>query len=544
MRPDVGAPDRDPAERRSAAVVGPGVATRPQHGPVADAAGNGRAVPGSDQRSGSAASPPAAGDAGVAPPDQSDAAPSQTDVVVLGGGVCGLYAGRTLAASGVGVVVLERREVPGGLAAGRERNGNYYDFGVHQLHAFDQEIFDDIQGIMGPALIPVEKKALIRYGRGFRRYPLEFFDLITGIPPWTLAWALTGLLTQQLVNRLRRAEPANAEEALVQLYGRPLYAFFFRDFTHRYWGIPPAELSASFVRQKMPRLSAVDVIKKVLGRLGVGEEADAAVESALKEETLWYSRTGAREMPLALADRIRRDGGHVLLNATVTGLEIETTPDGQARVAAVRYRRAGVDSSVACAAVLSTIPPAALVRACGPAAPAAVQAAAAQLRHKPVAVYGFLVRKERVLDALYVYYRDRIFHRLAEPANSGMVVQPPGHTVVLAETTCEVGDEKWTGGQETVERIIADMAAEGLLRAEEVVETHLFTDPHAYPVYALGFEPHLAAVRGFVAGISNLASTGRQGAFGYPNMHSAMRMGADAAAELRARLPARVAPAP
>ena len=31
--------------------------------------------------------------------------------------------------------------------------------------------------------------------------------------------------------------------------------FFFRDFTHRYWGFPPTELSATFVRSKMPRLS-------------------------------------------------------------------------------------------------------------------------------------------------------------------------------------------------------------------------------------------------------------------------------------------------
>ncbi|NOY00682.1 MAG: amine oxidase, partial [Verrucomicrobia bacterium] len=53
-----------------------------------------------------------------------------------------------------------------------------------------------------------------------------------------------------------------------------------------------------------------------------------------------------------------------------------------------------------------------------------------------------------------------------------------------------------------------------------------------YPVFGLGFEPHLQAVQDFVASLENVRSVGRQGGFCYPNMHSAMRMGADAADEI------------
>lgn len=455
--------------------------------------------------------------------------------MVLGGGVCGLYAARTLLAAGLRVTVLERREVPGGLAAGRERDGNFYDFGVHQLHATDPAIFADIRGLMGERLIPVAKKALIRYGRGFRRYPLEFTDLVTGIPPWTLVRALLGLLAQQARNRVRPPAPADAEEALIALYGRPLYRFFFRDFTHRYWGIPPAQLSASFVRTKMPRLSAVDVVKKALGRFGLKDERGAAVESAVKDETLWYSPTGAREMPLALADDIRRRGGDVRLESAVVGLDVA---DDGGRVTAVRYRFGEATHALDCDAVLSTIPLAVLVGALGEAAPGNVRAAAAELRHKPVAVYGVLVRRARVLDAMYVYYRERIFHRLAEPANCGMVVRPSGHTVVLAEVTCDVGDDRWNGGEATRARIVADMAAEGLLAAEDVVSIHVFVDEFAYPVFRRGFEADLACVQDYLATLSNVRSTGRQGAFCFPNMHGAMRMGAETAAALAAGLAA------
>lgn len=458
--------------------------------------------------------------------------PDAPHVVVSGAGVCGLYAARVLVARGLRVTVLEKEPMVGGLAAGHLRAGNHYDLGVHHLHAFDQTIFEDIRAIMGERLIPSEKVALIRYGKGYRRYPLEFMDLLTGIPPWTLTRALAGLTWQQLLNRRRQAEPANAEEALIRLYGKPLYHFFFRDFTHRYWGFPPTELSATFVRSKMPRLSAVDFVKKALGRLGLKERSGETVEGATARETLWYSRSGSREMPMALADVVREQGGQVLTESPLTAVETEGD-----RVVAVRHALPdGGEARLACDAVINTVPLPLFVKAFQPAPRREVLAAAASLRYRPMVVYGLLVRRPRVLDALFVYFRDRVFHRIAEPAGSGMEVRPAGHSVLLCEVMCEVGDDRWQGGAETRRRLIADLAAENLLREEEIVETHLIHAYHAYPVFALGFEPHVAALNAFLAPFANVLSCGRQGGFCFPNMHGAMRMGADAAEEMGRRL--------
>ena len=460
-------------------------------------------------------------------------------VVVLGAGVCGLYAARKLASAGIRVTLLEREALVGGLAAGHERGGNFYDLGTHHLHEFDREIFEDIRGIMGERLIPARKVALIRYGRGYRRYPLEFGDLLLGIPPWTLARALTGLILQQARNRLQPREAQNAEEALIELYGRPLYRFFFRDFTTRYWGMPPDRLSASFVRRKMPRLSAVDIVKTALVKLGLGQRGEAAVEKALAEETLWYSETGSREMPMALADFVVAQGGRVLTGAPLVALELEGS-----RAVALRYRQAGAEHWLACDACISTIPLTALVAALEPAPPPEVIAAAGRLRHRPMVVYGLLIRRPSVMDeALYVYYRDRVFHRIAEPKNSGMRIEPSDHTVLLVEVMCEPEDQHWRDSEAGRAEVLRDLVAEGLLAGpEEVVEWHLVRAEHAYPVFDLGFEPHHARLISHLDGIPNLLSTGRQGAFTYPNMHSAMRMGAEAAETLRAFLLESLAP--
>ncbi len=447
-----------------------------------------------------------------------------SQVAVLGAGVCGLYAARVLAGAGIPVTVVESQDVVGGLAAGWQCNGNWYDLGVHQLHAFDREIFRDVSALMGDRLIPSAKRAMIRYGDGYRRYPLEFADLLTGVPPWTLLTSLLGLAGQAIANRAAHAPPRNAEEALVQMYGRPLYEHFFRDFTHRYWGIPASGLSASFVRTKMPRLSAVDVVRRGLERLGLAKPADTLVESALTQETLYYSPTGSRELPLALAEYVATHGGEILLSHRLSELRVDGSPGfGLRLVTATGERELVADT------VISTIPLPDLVQSLRPKAPAEVLDASHRLRYRALVVYGLLVRKPRVLDAQFVYFRERSFHRISEPANSGMVVQPPDHTVLLVELTCHVGDDRWQGGEATWRRIVADLEAEGLLIESDIVERHLLRSEHGYPVFEVGFEPHRGLCLQHIGRLGAIQSTGRQGAFAYPNMHEAMRMGAEAA---------------
>ena len=235
--------------------------------------------------------------------------------------MCGLYAGLELSSAGVPVTVIERETSPGGLAAGFKRGQNYYDLGVHMLHGFDREILDRIRQLMGSESMPVELNAKIRWiGRDFR-YPLQFKDMVSGVPPLVLARCITGLLVAEAKNRMNEAEPANAEEALIQLYGRPLYEFFFEQFTTRYWGTPCERLSAAFIKAKMPRLAIRDMVLNVLQKTGFINKPDFGVASALAKETLYYSPNGAEAMPRILAESICKAGGEMLLGHSVSGAE-------------------------------------------------------------------------------------------------------------------------------------------------------------------------------------------------------------------------------
>ena len=393
------------------------------------------------------------------------------------------------------------------------------------LHAFDENVFTTCKEAMGTERIEVPLKSHIKWGGKLYHYPLRGRDILAGIPPFTLARCLTGLFLAELESRFpSRPQGPDAESALIELYGSPLYEFFFEDFTHRYWGIHPRDLSAEFIRRKMPRLSAIDVFKNLLEKLHLAKPRNS-VDGALRFETLHYSRTGTEALPRTLATSLQKKGAHLHSNSPIQAIHHN---DHQITGLTIKNSAFHIPHS----AIVSTLPLPLLIELLEPAAPPEVLAAARQLKFKPMSVYALLVKKERCMDALYTYYRDRIFHRVGEPKNAGLQVTPPDHTTLIVETTCEVDDHKWTGN--VLPTILDDLAIEGLCQADQVVSHHLIHSRHAYPIFSLGFEKHLQVVQNYLRRFKNFRSTGRQGAFTYPNMHSAMRMGAQAITSLSA----------
>jgi protoporphyrinogen oxidase len=241
-------------------------------------------------------------------------------VLIIGSGVCGLYAGLTLARAGAKVAILEKEPRIGGLAAGFKFGENFCDFGVHMLHAFNQEIFEDCAALMGEERIEAALDARIRWGGTSCRYPLRFRDMLKAMPLFTLSRCVLGLLIAEFTGAKKRKGINNAEDALVAFYGAPLYEYFFEEFTHQYWNIHPRNLSAEFIRRKMPRLSAVDMLRKFLPFKK--KTYPDVTESALDTETLHYSKTGSETLPRSLAQEFTKLGGKLLTEARITSISL------------------------------------------------------------------------------------------------------------------------------------------------------------------------------------------------------------------------------
>jgi protoporphyrinogen oxidase len=158
------------------------------------------------------------------------------------------------------------------------------------------------------------------------------------------------------------------------------------------------------------------------------------------------------------------------------------------------------------------------------------------LKFRALVFVGLLVRRASVLPSSFMYFRQHSFNRISDLAQFGFHITPDGSTMLVAEISCDVNDRPWTDEEFAKRAVLDDLVAEKLLTREQVIEMHVFRAQHAYPIYALNYEDHLARLLKAFADMANAETAGRQGRFAYINTHIAMKMGYEAADRLGAKL--------
>ena len=110
---------------------------------------------------------------------------------------------------------------------------------------------------------------------------------------------------------------------------------------------------------------------------------------------------------------------------------------------------------------------------------------------------------------------------------------PDGEDLVAIELSCHYGDAVWNSTKEELfDLCMPHLAAEGLLTREEVRELLLVKGRYVYPMYALGYKPHLETVKNHLASLADFCIIGRVGAFEYMDSDQCLSQGFELAEKI------------
>ncbi len=446
-------------------------------------------------------------------------------VAILGGGACGTTAAWHLARAGVEVTVVEREPRVGGLCGTEERDGFRFDFGGHRFISKSRALEGLVQGLVGEDLLLRTRSSAVLHGGRRYRYPLELDDVVRNAGFVDGSRALLSYGRQRLT---RARADVSFEDWVVQRFGRRLYDAFFGPYTHKLWGIPPTQISADWAAQRISLPSLGDVALRLAGLRAGGARTYA--------RRYWYPRLGIGQIFERMAAVAESHGARFRLGARVTG--VERGRDGNVR--AVQLVGPRGDEELRCDAVISTLSLPLFARMLGGAAlPSDVARAASHLRFRAIRLMHFLLDRPEFSPHTWLYVSEPRYRiaRIQEPRRRSPDMAPPGKTSLMLELPCDVGDEMWRASDDDVAaRCLEELRALGFGDVErDLLGYYSSFVEEGYPIYHLDYRKERARVLAWAAETPNAVSVGRQGAFRYVFMDTAMEMGVAAAERVLGR---------
>ncbi len=427
--------------------------------------------------------------------------------MILGAGPAGISAAWRLAELGQPVIVLERDAAIGGMGK-TIRVGPYgVDYGPHTFHIRETEesraIHEAIKPFFGPdPLILTRGTRVLLRGKEYV-YPLEMLQVLTGVSPFLSARIIFDYALATVKSTLWPPKHEDSfEEWGVRNLGRTLYDLCFGIYSERVWGLPTSQISSKQA-QRVAKLNLKNVILRA-----IGIKADPATYFT----KYMYPRQGISVLFENMAAAARKKGAAIHLESPVVRLE----RDGE-RIARVVYSDRGVEKTISCRGVLSTLPLPGLVNMIAPALPATVAGHAAKLRYRSLKLIYIALKRPQLTDYHWVYLLDHQYrvNRMSEQKNVSASMVPADRTILCIELSCWRDEPVWSATDEEVYRIaLADLLKMGYGVTEaEVADYHVTDIPTAYPVYELNFEAHLIPVLEGIHQVPNLLTLGRHGLF-------------------------------
>ena len=447
-------------------------------------------------------------------------------VIILGAGLAGLTCADELLRNAEGqkpaVLVLEKLDHYGGLAATLKKNGFLFDLAPHRWFTKNDELNTWLDQLMAKELKWVKKYTpMFQFGKFFN-YPIEVFDVLKKVNLFKIFWMLTTFVWARFRGKFFKVEIKTMKDAYINRFGFALYQWFCREFNSKLWGVDFAEkMSADFVEQRTKDLSMVTIIKEALGL----EKKVISLTPKFR-----FPQKGIGRISDNLVLRIKKNQGEIKTKVVIT--QIIKNKNG--------YQVVTNQGTFQADQLVSSIPLDELLRLLSPKIPSRVNQLIDKLNFVHQKIVVLLANKSKLTDFTWVYVHPpkiKTF-RFLETNNWSKAMSPKGKTSLVFEYPYQPGEEiESMGDDQLIEITINDLITHfsPTTKRSEIAKAMVFSVPKAYPKYDLGYQQPLEKIKQYLAENHLLIQIiGRGGRFRYNNMDHSILTGLLAARNILA----------
>jgi protoporphyrinogen oxidase len=437
---------------------------------------------------------------------------SAPDVVILGGGLCGLSAALYLSEADVRWTLLEKESRVGGHARTDETRGFFFDKTGHWLHLRDPGIQQLVAELLPDQMVRVERKARIFSHGALTRFPFQ--ANLYGLPPAVVSECLLEFLAAH-ERSASASPPANFEDFCLQKFGSGISRHFMIPYNQKLWGVHPREITAEWCSRFVPIPKLEDVVRGAVG--------DVPPEMGYNIAFLYPREGGIETLTRALTRRVVEHKGSSELHVS-TGFESIEVGTRTLAIGGERrpYR-----------AIVATLPMPELIRRVSDA-PKEVEEAAARLRCTPVRYLNVATKTSPRAEYHWIYVPEERypFYRVGIYTNAVPKMAPEGHGSLYVELS-----DRRPGLRldDVMPDVTQALHAAGAINApDDVLFAELKELTYAYVVFD---EHYYASVNTITRWLEqhDIYPRGRYGSWIYNSMEDSLMAGRDVARHIAAQ---------